>query len=169
MGLLDWLRARGAAAAPDSPEPELSKEALEDGRRAYNENYNFGYMNCGRGSSEIYTVVGTSEYQAALRVVAGAPRPWRHEWDRNLPAVLMPDADGGSVRVLMDGYTVGRLPDKVAAKVRPMLDQLAASQQLLVCAALLVGGDSGKMHGILIHIKPEIGRRWAKGTRPDDV
>ena len=48
----------------------FSDEELNDARMAYLTNYNYRTMNCGRGSAEIVTLVGTSKFQDPLRVPA---------------------------------------------------------------------------------------------------
>ena len=50
----------------------FSVAELEDARMAYQSNYNYRTMNCGRGSAEITTVVGTSRFQDSLREAASA-------------------------------------------------------------------------------------------------
>jgi hypothetical protein len=67
-GLLALQQARQRPVATD----------MEDARLAHQRNYNHRFMNCGRGSAEIVTVIGTSRFQQALRQAAATPRPWRH-------------------------------------------------------------------------------------------
>jgi len=184
VSFLDRLRRKPTLAEPAVTEPEVVETAvaeplvrelddgeLEDARLAYSKNYNHRYMNCGKGSAEIFAVAGTSHCQSALALVAATPRPWRHAADRHVPAVLVrePDNpyDGNAVRVLIDGYMVG--PRDVAADRRDLLDYLASTNQRLVCAALIVGGGPDRKFGVRIQVKPSAGTRWAKGTQPPDV
>lgn len=132
---------------------------------AYLTNYNYRTMNCGRGSAEIVTIVGTSKFQGSLSKVASEPRPWRHEDDRHLPALLVrtPD-DPAVIAVLIDGDIVGYLTQEVADSHRGQLDELESNGLHLVCSALIVGGSEGKKLGVRLQIKPGIGRRWAAST-----
>ncbi|HTX82186.1 MAG TPA: hypothetical protein VME44_08415 [Streptosporangiaceae bacterium] len=143
------------------PEPEL-----EDARLACPKNYNYRTMNCGRGTAEIITVAGTSRFQESLRCAAEAPSPWRHKYDRHLPAFLVAGQDDAErVAVLIDGQVVGYLPREVAEQHRQQLDSLDAAGQHLVCSALVVGGEEGKYLGIRFQIKPGIGTRWAANAK----
>jgi hypothetical protein len=111
-------------------------------------------MNSGRGSAEITAVVGTSSFQESLLQAATAPRPWRHEADRHLPAVLLQGSEeGAAVAVLIDGH-------------REQLDELRRAGHYLVCSALIVGGKAGKNFGVRLQVKPGIGTRWAAGAKP---
>jgi hypothetical protein len=140
----------------------FSESELEDARLAYLKNYNYRTMNCGRGSAQIVTVVGTSKFQESLRSAVTAPWPWRHEYDRHLPAFLLLSRDDpADVAVLIDGQVVGHLPKEVAEQHRDQLGDLETAGQHLVCSALIVGGDDGKQFGIRLQIKPGIGTRWA--------
>jgi hypothetical protein len=144
----------------------FSAADLEDARMAYLQNYNYRTMNCGRGSAEITPLVGTSRFQDALREAAALPRPWRHKYDRHLPALLARDpGDPASVAVLIDGNVVGYLDREVAEQHRGQLDELDRAGQHLVCSALIVGGADGKRFGVRLQIKPGIGRRWAAGAK----
>lgn len=146
---------------------QLSAAELDDARATYQSNYNHRNMNCGRGSAEITALTGTSKFQDALAEAAAASRPWRHEYDRHLPAVLVRDPDDpATVAVLIDGNIVGYLPPDVATGHRDQLDELSAANQHLVCGALIVGGTDGKKFGLRLQIKPGIGTRWAAGTKP---
>jgi hypothetical protein len=151
----------------------LTEAQLQDVRNAYSKNYNHGYMNCGKGSAEIVAVAGTSYCQDTLTTVAATPRPWRHPSDRHVPAVLDPEPDNphdaNAVRVLIDGCMVGRLPREMALERHALMTELAATKQRLVCAALIVGGGPGKNFGVRLQVKPNIGTRWAKDSRPADV
>jgi hypothetical protein len=144
----------------------FSPKELEDARLAYLRNYNYRTMNCGRGSAEIVRIDGTMRFQDALKQAATRPRPWRHEMDRHLPAVLVREPDDReAVAVLIDGNVVGFLARDVAGQHAQQLDDLESSGQHLVCSALIVGGDAGKNFGIRLQIKPEVGRRWASGAK----
>ena len=133
----------------------------------YLTNYNHRSMNCGRGSAEIVTVVGTSKFQDSLREAAAAPRPWRHEYDRHLPALLArKPGEPATVAVLIDGNIVGYLDKETAERHRQQLDELQRAGQHLVCSALIVGGENGKNFGVRLQIKPGIGRRWAADAKP---
>lgn len=177
MSFLQRLRSKAPTPPPQEPEEplvcELSEADLENARLAYQKNYNYGYMNCGKGSAVIVAVAGTSHHQHALREVATTPRPWRHPSDRHLPAVLVPERDNpydeNAARVLIDGYMVGRLPREMAVERRSLLDELAASKQRLVCAALIVGGGPDKNYGVRLQVKPSIGTRWAKDGKPSEA
>jgi hypothetical protein len=148
----------------------LSATELDDARAAYGRNYNYRNMNCGRGSAEITALVGTSKFQQALAAAAAAPRPWRHPYDRHLPAVLARRiGDQANVGVLIDGAIIGYLDPEVTARHSGQLDELDQAGQYLVCAALIVGGDSGKKFGVRLQIKPGVGVRWAAGARPATV
>jgi hypothetical protein len=136
---------------------------------AYLTNYNYRTMNCGRGSAEITTVEGTSRFQDSLRRAVAAPRLWRHEHDRHLPAVLACEPDEPeAVAVLIDGNIVGYLSQQAAEQHRRQLDELERAGQHLVCSALIVGGEGGKNFGIRLQIKPQIGTRWAAGAKLAD-
>ena len=144
----------------------FSTAELEDARLAYLKNYNFRAMNCGRGSAEITSLVGTSRFQDALREAAASPRSWRHEYDRHLPALLARDPDDVvNVAVLIDGKVVGFLARDVAERHREQLDELGGAGQHLVCSALIVGGMDGKFLGVRLQIKPGIGRRWVADAK----
>ena len=179
------LRVRGIQAAVGSRAPtegvnaEQQQEAdvssasscrfsaseLDDARMAYQANYNYRTMNCGRGSAEITTVIGTSQFQDALRRAATAPRPWRHDSDRHLPAILVLNPDKSTlVAVLIDGHIVGYLAEEAAERHREQLQELAQAGQRLVCSALIVRGTD-RYWGIRLQIKPDIGRRWAAGAK----
>lgn len=159
----------------ESPTCELSPEALADALAAYRGGtFNHGYMNCGRGSATIHPVVGVMDHQTALAVVAGTPRPWRHPFDRHIPAVLLrePGSSPGenSVRVLTDGMMVGYLvPGEVSVATSGLLDELAVTRQLLVAAALIVGGGERKSIGVRLQVRPGAATRWAAGTKPADI
>jgi hypothetical protein len=145
----------------------LSEADLEDVRLTYLTNYNHRFMNSGRGSAEITAVVGTSSFQESLRQAATAPRPWRHEADRHLPAVLLQGSEeGAAVAVLIDGRVVGYLSHDVADRHREQLDELRRAGHYLVCSALIVGGKAGKNFGVRLQVKPGIGTRWAAGAKP---
>jgi hypothetical protein len=149
-----------------SDQPAFSEAELEDPRLAYLKNYNYRSMNCGRGSAEIITVVGTSGFQEELGYVAAAPRPWRHRYDRHLPALLVPRRDDlADVAVLIDARVIGYLPRKVAEQHRDQLKLLGAGHQHLACSALIAGGDEGKNLGVRLQIKPGIRTRWAVGAK----
>ena len=112
----------------------FSAAEREDARRAYQANYNYRTMNCGRGSSEITTVVGTSRFQDSLREAAAAPRPWRHQLDLHLPALVARDASKpAAVAVLIDGNIVGFLDREVAERHCGQLQELEQAGQYLVC------------------------------------
>lgn len=144
----------------------FSATELEDARMAYLTNYNHRAMNCGRGSAEITTVVGTSRFQDSLRQAAAAPRPWRHQYDRHLPALLAREPDQpGDVAVLIDGNVVGYLGKDADERHRQQLGELERTGQHLVCSALIVGGEAAKNFGVRLQIKPGIGTRWAAGAR----
>jgi hypothetical protein len=144
----------------------FSAEELEYARLAHLRNYNYRTMNCGRGSAEIVRITGTMRFQDALKQAATRPRPWRHEMDQHLPAVLVRERDDReAVAVLIDGNVVGFLARDVAGQHAQQLDDLEHSGQHLVCSALIVGGDAGKSFGIRLQIKPEVGRRWAAGAK----
>jgi Protein of unknown function (DUF2510) len=143
----------------------LSAAELDDARMAYQANYNHRTMNCGRGSAEITTVIGTSQFQDELRRAAVAPRPWRHQLDPHLPAVLAPDPDKPTmVAVLIDGHIVGFLAPEVVERHHEQLQEIRQAGQRLVCSALIVGG-SGRTLGIRLQIKPDVGRRWTAGAK----
>jgi hypothetical protein len=144
----------------------LSAAELEDARMTYLTNYNHRIMNCGRGSAEITTIVGTSRFQDSLREAATAPRPWRHQFDRHLPALVVRNPnEPATVAVLIDGEIVGYLDEEVAERHRVQLDELERAGQYLVCSALIVGGGPGRNFGVRLHIKPETGKRWAMGAK----
>jgi hypothetical protein len=146
---------------------QFSAAELDDACAAYQRNYNYRSMNCGRGSAEIVVLAGTSKFQHVLAQAAAAPRPWRHEYDRHLPALLARDPDDPpSVAALIDSNVVGYLPAGVADRHRSQLDELAAADQHLVCSALLVGGAGGKNFGVRLQVTPGIGTRWAAGAKP---
>jgi hypothetical protein len=181
------LRPQGGEATMDDPsQPDVSGWAghqrvgitntgscsfsaaeLEDARRAYQANYSYRTMNCGRGSAEIATVVGTSRFQDSLREAAAAPRPWRHQFDRHIPALVVRDpGKPAAVAVLIDGNIVGFLDREVAERHCEQLQELEQAGQHLVCSALIVGGGHGRDFGVRLQIKPDIGRRWAAGAKP---
>ena len=115
-------------------------------------------------------MVGTSRFQQALRQAATTPRPWRHEYDKRLPAVLARVPDNlEAVAVLIDGLVTGYLSREDADRHREQLDELERSGQHLVSSALIVGGQDGKNLGIRLQIKPGIGARWAKGAKPAEL
>jgi hypothetical protein len=144
----------------------FSAAGLEDARLAYFRNYNFRTMNCGRESAEITPLVGTSRFQDALREAAALLRPWRHRYDRHLPALLARDpSDPINVAVLIDGKVVGFLARDVAEQHREQLDELDGAGQCLVCSALIVGGMDGRFFGVRLQIKPGVGRRWAADAK----
>ncbi|MBF6300424.1 hypothetical protein IU459_23170 [Nocardia amamiensis] len=156
---------------------ELSHVELEDALAAYCAGtWNHGYMNVGRGSATIYPIAGTSRYQTVLARVARTPRPWRHPFDKHIPAVVRSDRDD-AVQVLIDGMMVSYLHADAVRQVRPLVDRLATTGQSLVASALLVGGpdstllggSAGKSYGVRVQIRPGAARRWAKGTKPYDV
>ncbi len=153
------------AAIPGISASGFSAAELEDARLAYQTNYNHRTMNCGRGSADITAVVGTSRYQDSLREAATTPRPWRHPYDRHVPAIAVPDPeDPATVATLIDGNIVGYLPREAAEQHRQQLHELQRAGQYLVCSALIVGGGPGKSYGVRLQIKPDIGRRWAAGA-----
>jgi hypothetical protein len=159
-------RSRRNTAIPGISEGRFSAAELEDARLAYQTNYNHRTMNCGRGSADITTVVGTSKYQDSLRESATTPRPWRHPYDRHLPAIAVPSPEEpATVAVLIDGNMVGYLLREVAEQHCQQLHELQRAGQYLVCSALIVGGGPGKSYGVRLQIKPDIGRRWAAGAR----
>lgn len=140
---------------------------LEDARLAYQRNYNHRFMNCGRGSAEIVTITGTSRFQEALQQAVAAPRPWRHKYDRHVPAVLSRvPGNREVVAVLIDGLVTGYLNREDADRHREQLDELERSGQYLVTSALIVGGQDGRNLGIRLQVKPGIGARWAAGAKP---
>ena len=144
----------------------FSAAELEDARMAYQANYNYRSMNCGRGSAEITAVTGVSRFQDTLREAAAVPRSWRHQFDKHLPAVVARDLkEPTTVAVLIDGNIVGYLNGKVAERHREQLQELENAGQHLVCSTLIVGGEAGKHLGVRLQIKPDIGRRWAAGAR----
>ena len=148
----------------------FSAAELEDARMTYQTNYNHRTMNCGRGSAEITTIVGTSRFQDSLREAVATPRPWRHQLDRHLPALVARDlSDPTIVAVLIDGNIVGYLDREVAGRHREQLQELERAGQHLVCSALIVGGGGGKSFGVRLQIKPDIGRRWAAGAKPSQL
>lgn len=154
------------AAVAGASRGRFSAAELEDACLAYQANYNHRSMNCGRGSAEITTVLGTSRFQDSLREAAAAPRPWRHPSDRHVPAIVVPDPDEPTtVAVLIDGTMVGYLAREVAGQHRDQLHELQRSGQYLVCSALIVGGGPGRNYGVRLQIKPGIGRRWAAGAK----
>lgn len=156
------------ASLPDDRIPAFPAADLDDARQTYLTNYNHRSMNSGRGSAEITALVGTSRFQDALRQAAITPRPWRHEADRHLPAILVPQPrNPATVAVLIDGAIVGYLSSDTARQHRDQLQELAASSQYLVCSALIVGGQEGKSYGVRLQVKPDIGRRWAAGAKPE--
>jgi hypothetical protein len=155
------------AAVTSTESSSFSAADLEDARMAYQTNYNYRTMNCGRGSAEITAVVDTSRFQDSLRRAAATPRPWRHEFDRHLPALVVRDpSNPTSVAVLIDGNIVGFLGKEVAERHCDQLQELERAGQHLVCSALIVGGRNGRPFGVRLQIKPDIGRRWAAGAKP---
>jgi HIRAN domain len=159
--------AHQSASATSACSSRFSAAELEDARMAYQTNYNHRTMNCGRGSAEIATVIGTSRFQDALRGAAAAPRPWRHQLDRHLPALVARDPSNPTViAVLIDGNIVGFLDSEVAERHREQLRELEQAGQHLVCSALIVGGGIGRNFGVRLQIKPDIGRRWAADAKP---
>jgi hypothetical protein len=156
------------ASVASGPEDRwLSEADLEDARLTYLTNYNHRFMNSGRGSAEITAVVGTSSFQESLRQAATAPRPWRHEADRHLPAVLVQAlGEATAVAVLIDGHVVGYLSHDVADRHREQLEELRRADHYLVCSALIVGAEAGKKFGVRLQVKPGIGTRWASGAKP---
>lgn len=155
--------------AADATRVELDPTDLDDALAAYRGGtYNHGYMNCGKGSAVIYAVAGTSYYQVALERVANAPRTWRHGYDKHIPGVLK--ASGAeAVRVLIDGMMVGHIPKAALPDVRPLVDFLAVSNQLLVGRAMIVGGGPGRNYGVRLQVRPEAATRWAVGRKPADL
>jgi len=159
-------RSRHNTAIPGTSGGGFSAAELEDARLAYQTNYNHRTMNCGRGSADITTVVGTGRYQDSLREAATTPRPWRHPYDRHLPAIAVPNPEQpATVAVLIDGNVVGYLLREVAEQHRQQLHELQRAGQYLVCSALIVGGGPGRNYGVRLQIKPDIGRRWAAGAK----
>ncbi len=146
-------------------ERELTAADLIDALAAYKGGtYCVRLMNPGKGSATIHPVMGVMDFQDVLAAAAAAPRPWRHPFDKHVPAVLRLDGDSG-VAVRLDGYLVGCLTPETAKATRPLVEQLAVTGQSLVCAALIVGG-AGKNYGIRIQIRPGAATRWAAGTKP---
>ena len=136
----------------------FSAAELEDARMAYQTNYNYRTMNCGRGSAEITTVVGTSRFQDSLRQAAAAPRPWRHQFDRHLPALVAQDPSKPAVvAVLIDGNIVGFLDSEVADRHLEQLLELERAGQHLVCSALIVDGGIGRYLGVRLQISQTSG------------
>lgn len=157
---------RQRVSATSTSSNRFSAAELEDARMAYQTNYNYRTMNCGRGSAEITTVVGTIRFQDSLREAAAAPRAWRHQFDRHLPALVARDpSDPAVVAVLIDGNIVGFLDSEVAERHREQLLELERAGQHLVCSALIVG-EIGRHCGVRLQIKPDIGRRWAADAKP---
>jgi hypothetical protein len=139
------LTTPATAEARDSGALGLTATDIEDARLAHQSNYNHRFMNCGRGSAEIVTVTGTSRFQQALRHVAATPRPWRHEYDKHLPAVLARvPGNREAVAVLIDGLVTGYLRSEDADQHREQLDELERSVQYLVSSALIVGGKTAR-------------------------
>lgn len=147
----------------------FSTAELEDTRMAYLTNFNHRSMNCGRGSAEVTAVVGTSRFQDPLRAAATAPRPWPHQFDRHLPALVVRDpSEPTSVAVLIDGNIVGYLDREVAGRHCRQFDELERVGQHLVCSALIVGAEPGRNFGVRLQIKPGIGTRWAAHAKLSD-
>lgn len=161
------LHRPASADALGYPAFGLTAADLEDARLTYQKNYNHRFMNCGRGEAEIVTVTRTGQFQEPLRQATAAPRPWRHQADRHLPAILARHpGDPATVVVLIDGNVTGYLSQAVASRHREQFDELGRSGQYLVCSALIVGGGEGKSFGVRLQVKPGIGARWAAGARP---
>lgn len=159
--------SRGIADALDYAAFGLTAADLEDARLAYQKNYNHRFMNSGRGEAEIVAVTRTGQFQEQLRQAATSPRPWRHEADRHLPAILARHpGDPATVAMLIDGHVTGYLGQDVASRHHEQLDELQRSGQYLVCSALIVGGREGKSFGVRLQVKPGIGARWAADAKP---
>jgi hypothetical protein len=155
-------------AEPVSPVRDLTDAELADALAAYRGGtYCVRYMNPGKGSATIHPVMGVMDFQAELALVAATPRPWRHPYDKHVPAVLRLDA-GRGVAVRIDGYLVGYLTPDTATATRPLVEELAGTGQSLVCAALIVGGGD-KSYGIRLQIRPGAATRWAAGTKPAEL
>jgi hypothetical protein len=97
----------------------------------------------GPGNFE-FDIVGESNYQKALRAIAGP----KGEQSKRYPcvAVLVLEDDNqydkNAVRVDIDGQTVGYLDRKMAKQYRAELDRQRVGHKNLLAQALIVGGWS---------------------------
>lgn len=107
-----------------------------------------------------FSVVGESNYQAALKAVAG--EHGKSKTRVECVAELSPDDenrhDDKAVEVFVEGRTVGFLSRDDARKFRRRLGQKGLTGQSTFCGALVVGGGEwrGEMrhYGIQLDLKP---------------
>ena len=114
----------------------FSAAELEDARMTYLTNYNHRTMNCGHGSAEITTVVGTSRFQDSLRghrapPMASSVRPTPAR--TGSPRSKRADNCRGTHRWQHRGLSRQRSGERHLAQ----LHELERARQYLVCSDLL--------------------------------
>ena len=100
-------------------------------------------------------VVGASQYQDAIRQIAGLEdADERPVWEGL--AVLAPEPsnphDPNAVQVLVDGQVVGYLDRETAARLRPVLDRIAARDEARVAVPCRVTGGFRLPDGSRAHV-----------------
>lgn len=107
-----------------------------------------------------FSIVGESNYQAALAAIAGDHGKKKARVE--CIAELRPDDDNPhddkAVEVCVEGRTVGYLARDEARKFRRRLGQKGLTDQSTYCAALVVGGGEWRgevrHYGIQLDLKP---------------
>jgi hypothetical protein len=121
MGLLSFLYAQRSTGGKSLPEGAI----FLGGNNAYD-----------------VRVVGESEYQESLSKIAGG----RNEYGvhHKCFALLAPDDSNphepNTVRIVIDGRTVGYFPAPTSGELRKALSSLGAEGKPVYCRAKIVGG-----------------------------
>lgn len=95
----------------------------------------------GEGDFE-FAIVGERAYQSALKRICGPPTFKGYEHEATAVLILEDDNphDNKAVRVMIDGYTVGYMPRKMAREYRAKIGEAGHPYGLFTCAALIRGG-----------------------------
>lgn len=102
-----------------------------------------------------FGIVGEASYQPALRRISGGRRERGEEVEFEVLVQREPDNsnDANAVCVTVNGVgTVGYFRRDEAARAQRALAKLEADGQLLVCTALLIGGEGRKYLGVLLDL-----------------
>lgn len=106
--------------------------------------------------SETLEVVGESNYQDALRHLAGAPVP-----GIRVPkiAVLAPEPDNpydaNAIQVQIEAHVVGYLSREDAARYLPGVRRLMEGESFVALEAMIVCGGSGGVFGVFLDHDPD--------------
>lgn len=101
------------------------------------------------------SVVGESNYQAALMRVSGAPASGKHRHDCTALLVLEPDNphDPKAVMVQVDGECVGYLSRHNARRFGPKVQKMVEAGQPPICLAFIGRGPDHPNLGISLRIR----------------